>query len=586
MHETQIKYSSLSSLFPEQLLLVLLLTILLLAGIDWELPAHERYALLQNGYVLSEQDRRLLQSVSESHYQKLDHVEKEQVQKLLTASEKNEPAEKNERSWFFSVEQQIAKYRAFINGSGAVDERKGFSALARINPSAFDFDPKRYIYGGSYLYPLGAVLFLLETSGLLVITNDIAAYLEHPYDMAALYIAGRMFSVLSFAGALWVLGLLGNRLQGRITGFGAMAVFGLSTLILNYAVTTKPHIYAAFFGLLAVYFLIRYNEEQKQRCLLVSAAAAGWAFGASFAAGALALLYPFLLFQRRKLQPGIKQVLAAWIIMLLVFLATNPFVVFSWDRFLLNLNIHSGSQGYGYGVADLRKLFIYWLKIVNKGYCFPVSVLGLAGLSLAILREHAWRQRLAIVTVVLLCLLGMTLGNMRISIFAGALFSLFIGYGWNGFIRAVPFAPAWRGAAAGVLFVPSLFFAGLFFRDIIWDKHWVAPTRDWIKRTAFDKTKTIGVLDGPTPVHMPPFPFWQSQLVDLTAFSGKEEPPDYVIVGNYDKEKQYWQRHPLRAYYVLDAVLGYRPSYDWLLKWRVRSQSRISAWAYRRASNK
>ncbi|HQH27324.1 MAG TPA: hypothetical protein PLP17_08015, partial [Oligoflexia bacterium] len=83
-----------------------------------------------------------------------------------------------------------------------------------------------------------------------------------------------------------------------------------------------------------------------------------------------------------------------------------------------------------------------------------------------------------------------------------------------------------------------------------------------------------------------PFPFWQSQLVDLTAFSGKEEPPDYVIVGNYDKEKQYWQRHPLRAYYVLDAVLGYRPSYDWLLKWRVRSQSRISAWAYRRASNK
>ena len=80
-----------------------------------------------------------------------------------------------------------------------MDEFLVFSMLSYMDPVGLDFNPRgRFTYGGSYVYPLGGVLFFLKSLGFLHLTRDLSYYLKHPCSIETMYIAGRSIGVLSF----------------------------------------------------------------------------------------------------------------------------------------------------------------------------------------------------------------------------------------------------------------------------------------------------------------------------------------------------------------------------------------------------
>lgn len=586
MGMTLMKIRFKTNLFPEQTVFGALTVLLVLVAIGWELPSRNRVELLRAGIQLTDADRQALISVSESYYARLDTAQRSAASDLISKGKTKIVDMRNNIGWFYTNADKMVAFRSYINGSGAVDERKAFSALSRMRPSRLDFDPKLYIYGGSYLYPLGALLFVLKSLGVLHVTNDISAYLDHPRDMALLYLTGRLISVLAFAGAIWLLGILGNRMGGRLTGLAAMMTFGLSSVALNYSVITKPHVYAAFFGLLGVYGLVRFRETGGNKWLAWATMAIGWAFGASFAAGALGLLFPCCLYDKGRIKRSSLQILAAWAGIGAVFILTNPYFILSWDQYALTLYSHSSPDGWGYGVTKAGKLLGYLRRVFQQGYCFPVSLFGIIGLVWAIWKGEDWTRRLALATALLLFLLGMSLANLRISLFGGALFCLYCGYGLSLFLRSVSGQRWVRGCLLGAAFLQPLLFAAVFFRDTIFDEHWMKPAREWIQRRPLREGVSVGFLESPSPLDAPALPFLRMRMINLAAYSGTQEPPDYVVIGNYGYSRPAWENHPLRNRYVLDADLGYRPSFDWRLKWRIPNESRICGWVFRRADQR
>ena len=111
--------------------------------------------------------------------------------------------------------------------------------------------------------------------------------------------AGRGLNVVALLGILFLLGKLGDRIAGRLCGTTAMLTFACSGLALNQSLLSKPHVYAAFWALLSLYFIILFLEGSSSRYLAFAAVSAGLAAGASLPAGLIVFFFPVLLFSRK-----------------------------------------------------------------------------------------------------------------------------------------------------------------------------------------------------------------------------------------------------------------------------------------------
>src|SRR5688500_827163 len=170
----------------EQWAIVAVSAAVLTMGLPWGLTNQRRMELLLGGRRITAEQANEMRALREAYYEKLDAAEAEAGRRLLRGerpTSSSAPLLDESRSgsdWLFTPEERLVAFRSFIVGSAAADEQKPFSALSRMKPSRLDFDPRIYIYGGTYLYPLGAILFGLQGSGLLHVTGDFVYYLEHP----------------------------------------------------------------------------------------------------------------------------------------------------------------------------------------------------------------------------------------------------------------------------------------------------------------------------------------------------------------------------------------------------------------------
>ncbi|MBI4797332.1 MAG: hypothetical protein HY794_01040 [Desulfarculus sp.] len=386
-------------LYPEHWLILAVVAAIMSLSLGWGLPDRERLELLNWGQPPTPQEFTRVFSAREAYYQTLDALQAQAGRQVL----QGQPAPLGDPVNLTAVLNQAEKdtaWRSYVLGSAAVDERYAFSVLSRMNPATLDFNPRRHNYGGSFIYPLGGLLYLQKALGLLHITPELAYYVEHPEQVARMYRTGRLMSVLSLLGGLLLLGLLGNRLGGRAAATLAMLAYGCSSVGFWQALVTKPHLYAACLSFLGLYLLVRFQEEEHLNLLILSAAACGWAMGASLPAGALGLAYPILLYT-----PGgwrwLGHTCLAGLVMLAVYLLTNPYVLISPETFAYTLTLHSSGRGFGYGVFGLLKMQEYLHDIFFKAYAFPLGLLGgLAALGLAI-RGQGLERRLAILFIAL-----------------------------------------------------------------------------------------------------------------------------------------------------------------------------------------
>ncbi len=567
---------------PEHWLILLAMAALMVLSMDWGLPDAARLELLNWGQPPTPQEVSQISQSRDSYYNHLDTLQAESGRRLLHGQPANlgDPVS---LTAVLSTAERSTAWRAFLLGSAAVDERYSFSVLSRMNPATWDFNPRRHNYGGSFIYPLGALLYGQKLLGLLHPTGDMGFYLAHPREIARMYLTGRALSVAALLGILFLLGLWGQRLGGRAAATLAMLTFALSSVTYWQALVTKPHLYAAFFSFLGLYWLARFQEQGGTRRLVLSAAACGWAAGASLPAGALALAYPLLLWQPGQGWRWLRQTLLAGAVMLAVFVLTNPYAILSPETYVYTLTLHTSSRGFGYGVFGLLKMQEYLHDIFTKSYALPLGILGgISALGLAI-QGPGLARRLGLLFILLTLLVGGTVATPRITLFTGPLLCLLAGLGLERWlVRPAWAAPALKAGLLGLLLLPGLVTLGLMAHDSIWDRAWQKPTREWVESAGLTPATSFGTFGRPDPTNLPPFPFLHNRLVNLFEFKDPAQAPDFVVLGNFQDDLDSWRHHPLAHLYERVAVLGVRPSWQWLASWRQPSEARLAGWVYKR----
>jgi hypothetical protein len=550
--------------------------------VDWGLPSSTRVRILTHDTDLTDADLARLDATTESYLVNRRAADSLSVQRLEAGQFPSRPRT-DPLGPVFTDENRLRAFRRYLISGSGPDEREPYIALARMRPPKLDFDPHGFLYGGAYLYPLGGWLFLLRSVSVLSLDPRVSHYIGAPEDAAHMYIAGRMLSLLPFLGVLILLGRFGRIMGHPFAGTAAMLCWALSTLPLNQAVLTKPHVWTAFWATLGVYLLHGYILRQRTRDLVLSSIATGIAVGSSLFAAVMLLFYPILLLRRGKMRESLAHLGLASCLCLVTFLITNPYALLNPESFRVTLTYHGSSSGWGYAMPSLGKSGAFLGDVLLRSFCFPISILGAATAVLTLGHKHPTVRRLAAAWIASLALLGVFLGVARIALFVGPILCLFAGWGAER-IRAWKPNP-FRTAGVillVVLFIPGLFLAGLSAYDTIRDDAWVGATESWVN--ILGSETIVGVFENPEPRNAPPLPFLACSLVNLGAYRGGPWDPDYVLLGNYTDDRKMWEEHPLRSRYTLTRVLGYRDSMDWLLSLRTRSESRLAGWVFEPAA--
>ena len=288
-------------IYKEQWLIIAVSAVILSLCVGWGLPDKKRMDLLIGGSPPTKRQVDLLASLRQEYLQ-----EKEAKLKELVETQRH--GQKTAIQWplvstkalsaILTEEDRLTAFREYILASSAGDERKVYSSLSRMNPRELDFDPRKYVYGGAFIYSVGGLLFMLKSVGLFHPTNDFGYYLKHPSNIARMYIAGRTLNVLAFLGTLILLAMFGNILENRLVGTLSMLTYAFSTVALGQSLITKSYMYASFWALLAIFLIFQYVRHQKLGFFVFSVLAAGWAFGSTVPNGIIAVSYPIFLLRR------------------------------------------------------------------------------------------------------------------------------------------------------------------------------------------------------------------------------------------------------------------------------------------------
>ena len=566
--------------YTEQWMIILVFLAIMVLGIDWGLPDKKRMDLLVGDSPPTERELNLLTSLRKEFLENLSSKADESIKKKDIKYFKDFWL-KRALGAQFTEEDRLIAFRAYILGSSGGDERKIYASLSRMKPRQLDFDPKRYIYGGAYIYPVGGLLYALKLVGLFHVTNDFGYYLKHPANIANMYITGRSLNVLAFVGTLILLAIFGNMLDGRVAGTMAMLTYAFSTIFLVNCLLSVPHVYAAFWSFLGIYLLFLYTKERRLRFLICSVLSCGWAAGSIIPAVFMAVSYPIMLFDRRRLKESIIEILLSCAGVGVIFLLTNPYFIFSFDKYILSVEI---LRSRGHAVFSLSRGMANFREAFLASFTFPVAIFGFLYMFVACLNKDKNIRRMSLFFLCIFLPLLFFGYHTKTPLFLGPILCLFSGIAINKWL--FQFCRGNRGlqvALICVVFLPGVFFTTLFARDYIFDKKWYEPTAKWIRSEKIGEGVTIGVFRRPTPNDTPAYPFLHTEMINMYKAPKKGLVPDYVIIGSRGLvHREKWEEHPLRSRYRLAHDLGDRPSYRWLLSLRNISVSRLSGWVYKR----
>ena len=136
------------------------------------------------------------------------------------------------------------------------DEHLSIMALSRMKPGKLEFDPGYYQYGGAFLFPLGVWYFGLSKVGAIEV-RSLEKVLNGPEGLDRVYVAGRIFVLLAFLLAAWVLYRTFLIVTDSWSALWALGIFLFVPATAVYGVLTKPHWYALLWVCAGLYVLVR-----------------------------------------------------------------------------------------------------------------------------------------------------------------------------------------------------------------------------------------------------------------------------------------------------------------------------------------
>lgn len=294
--------------------------------------------------------------------------------------------------------QILLRYRLY---SYQPDEMLTFRALAAMNPSKGQLDPRGYQYGGLWIYGVGAMLKAASLCKWIIIKPDVAYYLDQPEEFGKFYIVARFYSAAWGMVGVWAVFNLVRRWVG---GWRAPAVASLCFACLPAVVTmaheAKPHLPGAVLTLLAVLCGDAYARRGKLHWAIAAGAICGAAVAmVPTALWSFALLPLMTVF--RPISWGRRAAIGcgAAAVGVLVYAATNPYVLIHLLRGENVVAASAANTASFYHERDVFKGALHTFSVIREGTSWMLLLGGAAVVLIRLavhvraLREKKLRSR-------------------------------------------------------------------------------------------------------------------------------------------------------------------------------------------------
>ncbi|MDE1976049.1 MAG: glycosyltransferase family 39 protein [Elusimicrobia bacterium] len=442
--------------------------------------------------------------------------------------------------WTYPPRELLDSYRSFLLQSEDPDEKKSFIILSQMRPWKLDFEPLYVVYGGAFIYPLGAFLAAASAVRAVHLVHGLSYYLAHPGEMARLYLCGRMFMAVFQLLTIWMLYDIGCMLSGWKTGLLASFLFLLTPAVAVHSHILKPHPCAAFWCLAALRYGLAALRGGSRRDYWLCGLAVGLASGTEFSMACFAVV-PALAWlmggggrgadgRRREFFWMCQAVFGA----ALLCLAANPYLLLAYRDFAWELTIYVGHGTSGFA-SSLAAVARGWAS--GLGDAFTLVMVGAVAAALA----KGGKDRRFVVLSSAVVFLSLWVAFTKLWGFANSPFVLRYYYALIGPMcvlaadwLANDLPPAAGLALIGIILLESGVHSLVYYRNMALDS---GPSSTRLSAAAWveghvPRGASVGLLNYPEPAHTPPFPYSRYRLVIFNKPSAlsPHEAPRYVVL--------------------------------------------------------
>lgn len=506
-----------SKRIPSKLFVCLFITvisILLLSGIKWGVPADN----LKRLYFTDEQDIK-------RHTETLEQYSLKEAWKgfgVYLSLHPEEEDRKLERSNY----NPIRSYHP--------DEYFVIKSLSAMEPGKFNFNPRQFAVGGVYLYPVGGLIFLLSRLRLITLVSDINYYFYHPEEMAKFYIAGRAVTVLYGAGIILLAYLLLAKFTSRKwqSLAGALLLLFTPLMLLN-SLYMYVDIPGLFWIMACLYATVLFMERFSFRRVFLAGIFAGLACGTKITF-LVSFFIPFLgmFLLRQDLRKIIRGICLAFGGFFIAFFVTNPYFLLTFPAPLIELGQHTERVFSG---AFYMKSLFYGLGIPLFLFCLT----GIINASILMKKQNTYQRKATVLFMswVLFFFLFISLFSKNFARYIlPAVPPLVIlgSIGWFGLYERL--RPGYKKfLSAGFIFIAVWTFVyGMSYKMFFLRENIRTEAGVWIKEN-IPAGSSIGVTEVPWQFQMPPFDYYRYDVV-VTGYDfdrAEETKPDYFILSSY-----------------------------------------------------
>lgn len=290
--------------------------------------------------------------------------------------------------WKVVPEVLVSPARSFYLRSGHEDEPNILNAAARLRPTLRGLNPRIYFYGGAYMYALAGWIAVGAALTPARLVPGVSFYMEHPEQMAWLYLLGRTFSGACYLAVAWLLFRTGRRLFGEPAALAAVALWIAPPGIVILSHAMKPHLMGMFLTLAAYALCVETLRTGETRWGQWAGAAAGLAMAAvshlGMASMIVALTAVLRVAEGRPWREEAGWVLRAAGLFIAAFLAATPYLLLEPKTTATALR-EVGKLSH----PCLENLWVFARSGLLHGLTWPVYLLFAAGLGWAARQKDA-----------------------------------------------------------------------------------------------------------------------------------------------------------------------------------------------------
>jgi len=537
--------------------LVILSLCLNIAGTRWAGPDDERISLVFGDTETVEAFSAEMLKSREELYQDIQYYDQAQKyeERQISVNLKDGRTIRANRT-------VIDAARSYLLRSYAPDEQATLKAISNMEPARLNFNPRFFFYGGLYLYPLAAFLWLLSLSGVITVRPDISYYFLHPEQMGMLFIAGKVFGAIFTSFAAYFVYKTGSRLYNSRTGLIAALIFSVTPAVTVWSHYLNPYAYTLFWMMLSLFLCTKLFDSDETRHYVFSGLSAGLTTGALSMYGLVVFSIPVIHFLKN-LKNGFRAAVFSlfdrkiWLALLFFaagFLAVNPCILTYLKQLSSEISSAAGYYPFRLSLVSVRHYLRY---TVLAAFGLPAWLMVACGSLYALLKHRKEDVLLLLLLSAAVLYFSCAMTNyMHYGLFIVPLLIL-LG------ARLVDSLLARKNLLkiAGILSLSAVLvytFSYSLSIDIAASrKNTRSAAGEWINES-IPAGAVIGMMELPSPWRTPPFRYFDYRIsvTGLNEGELKKTDPEYFIV-----EEHQWLR-----VYTYGRVRAFLKDYEELKK--------------------